>query len=376
MKLINKYILKQLVLGFVLVLVSMVVLIWLMQSLRLIDMIVTKGVSVGIFLKMTFFVLPNFIQILSPLALFAVVLFVYVRMQSDKELMVMRAAGMDHFQLMQAALIFAAILTVIGYALTLYFIPQSNVELREMKWKVRNNLSHLLLQEGQFNSFKDGLTIYVKERLGDGQVKGVLVYENKGDGKASTMIAQDGVVFQENDEMQVVLHEGIRQEVEADTQKFSVLKFDKYTMVFNENKPNKDGQIGDPRELPLKTLIMTPASDKLLPATYRKYKVEALKRLIQPIYNFTFVFIALCGVLIGFYNRRGQMAQINVAVILAIVVQSLALAFENMASKNLILMPLMIVNVFLPILIVYWVLIKERSIRWPWKKARWFCWFF
>ena len=123
MKLINKYILKQLVLGFVLVLVSMVVLIWLMQSLRLIDMIVTKGVSVGIFLKMTFFVLPNFIQILSPLALFAVVLFVYVRMQSDKELMVMRAAGMDHFQLMQAALIFAAILRVIGYALTLYCIP-------------------------------------------------------------------------------------------------------------------------------------------------------------------------------------------------------------------------------------------------------------
>ena len=368
MKLINKYILKQLILGFVLVLISMIVLIWLMQSLRLIDMIVTKGVSVGIFLKMTFFILPNFIQVLSPLALFAVVLFVYVRMQSDKELMVMRAAGMDNLQLMQAALIFASFLTIIGYALTLYFIPQSNIELREMKWKIRNNLSHLLLQEGQFNSFKDGLTIYVKERLGDGQVKGVLVYENKGNGKASTMVAQDGVVFQENDEMQVVLHEGIRQEVEADTQKVSVLKFDKYTMVFNENQPNKTGQIGDPRELSLKTLITTPASDKIAPATYRKYKVEALKRIIQPIYNFTFVFIALCGVLIGFYNRRGQMAQINGTVVLAIIVQSLALAFENMASKNLILMPLMVINVFLPILIVYWILIKGKKMRWPWRK--------
>ncbi len=369
MKLINKYILKQLVLGFVLVLVSMVVLIWLMQSLRLIDMIVTKGVSVGIFLKMTFFVLPNFIQILSPLALFAVVLFVYVRMQSDKELMVMRAAGMDNLQLMQAALIFAGFLTVVGYGLTLYLIPQSNIELRQMKWKVRNNLSHLLLQEGQFNSFKDGLTIYVKERLGDGQVKGVLVYENKGNGKASTMIAQDGVVFQENDEMQVVLHEGIRQEVESATQKFSVLKFDKYTMVFNENKPNRAGQIGDARELPLKTLLTTSKTDRITPQNYRKYKVEALKRIIQPIYNFTFVFVALCGVLIGFYNRRGQMAQINMAVGAAIVIQSLALAFENMSGKNLIFMPLMVLNAFLPILAVYWVLIKGKRIRLPWVSA-------
>lgn len=368
MKLIDKYILKQLVLGFVLVLVSMVVLIWLMQSLRLVDMIITKGASVGIFLKMTILVLPNFIQILSPLALFAVVLFVYVRMQSDKELMVMRAAGMDNLQLMQPALFFAAVLAILGYGLTLYLIPQSNIELRQMKWKVRNNLSHLLLQEGQFNSFKDGLTIYVKERLGDGQVKGVLVYENKGNGQTSTMIAQDGIVFQENDEMQVVLHEGIRQEIEPKTKKFSVLKFDKYTMVFNENQPDKSGRIGDPKELPMGRLLASSQQEGLTPQMYRKHKVEALKRMIQPIYNFTFVFVALCGVLIGFYNRRGQMAQINAAVGATIVIQSLALAFENMSGKNLVFMPLMVLNAFLPIIVVYLILIKGKSIRLPWKK--------
>ena len=95
MTILNRYILKQLFVGFALVLISMTVLVWLTQSLKMIDMIVTKGVSIGIFLKMTVLVLPNFIQILSPLALFAVTLFVYTRMQSDKELMVMKAVGIN-----------------------------------------------------------------------------------------------------------------------------------------------------------------------------------------------------------------------------------------------------------------------------------------
>ena len=156
MKILDRYILKQLAIGFALVLVSMTVLVWLTQSLRMVDMIVTKGVSVAIFLKMTFLVLPNFVQILSPLALFAVVLFVFSRMQSDKELMVMQAEGMSNSQIMRAPLIFAFILTVLGYFLTLSLVPYSNTQMREMKWQIKNNLSHMMLQEGQFNSFING----------------------------------------------------------------------------------------------------------------------------------------------------------------------------------------------------------------------------
>ena len=65
MKIIDRYTLRQIIVGFVLVLTSMTTLVWLTQSLRMIDMIVTKGVSVGIFFELTLLVLPNFLQILS-----------------------------------------------------------------------------------------------------------------------------------------------------------------------------------------------------------------------------------------------------------------------------------------------------------------------
>ena len=361
MMILNKYIFKQLFVGFILVLTGMTILVWLTQSLKMIDMIVTKGVSVGVFLKMTVLVLPNFIQILSPLALFAVTLFIYTRMQSDKELMVMKAVGMDNSQIMRAPLIFAGILMILGYVFSLFIVPYANTQMREMKWQIKNNLSHLMLQEGQFNSFKN-LTIYIRERLSDGVLKGIIVYDTKDAEKPASLIAESGVVYQGDDETQVTFEQGFRQEMNRKTKQFSVLKFDTYTMGFGDGT-KKTARIGDVREFPLTYLLTASQKEVDTPAKFRKFKVEALKRLLQPVYNVTFVFLAMFGVLAGYYNRRGQVGQVNFVVLTALVVQSLALAFENMAAKNLWLSPLMFVNAFLPIVVVYFVLIKGKKFK-------------
>ena len=116
MKIIDRYTLRQIVVGFVLVLTTMTALVWLTQSLRMIDMIVTKGVSAGIFLELTVLVLPNFLQILSPLGLFAVALFTLIRMQADKELMVMQAVGMNAQDIMRPIFKCGIVLMILGYA--------------------------------------------------------------------------------------------------------------------------------------------------------------------------------------------------------------------------------------------------------------------
>lgn len=363
MTILDRYVLKQIIIGFVLVLASMTVLVWLTQSLRMIDMIVTKGVSVGLFLKMTVLVLPNFLQVLSPLALFAVTLFTFIRMQSDKELMVMQAVGMSSIQIMRPVFMLATVLTVAGYLFSIFVIPASNTELREMRWRIRNDLSHLLLQEGQFNSFKNGLTLYVKERLPDGNVKGVLAYEMKGRDQVSMLAAKSGTVFQEPDGVRVVFHNGTRQEFHPKTQQFSILKFDKYTMSFSDQRKDGAKRSTDVRELSLKTLLTTSREAVGYEPTWRKYKVEFVKRLTSPLYNFTFVFLAMFGVLSGFYNRRGQVGRINFTIGAALLVQSLALAFENMAGKNLWFLILVVLNVFAPIFLIYWFVIRKKKVK-------------
>ena len=363
MKILDRYILKQIIIGFVLVLASMTTLVWLTQSLRMIDMIVTKGVPIRIFLKLTVLVLPNFLQILSPLALFAVSLFTLIRMQSDKELMVMKAVGMSTADIMKPLFGLGVVLAILGYFMSLVLIPQSNTDMREMKWQIKNDLSHLLLQERQFNSFDNGLTLYVKNRLPDGGVEGIMAYDNSNPEKVSILSAQKGSVFQETDSIRVVFHDGVRQEYQPKTKNFSILKFDKYSMNFAD-KNDSGTRSSDVREMSLKELWQkTPEEVGGNEARWRKHKVELVKRLTQPLYNITYLFLVIFGVLSGFYNRRGQVGRINMTVAAALVIQSLALAFENMAGKNLWFLILVVLNVFAPILfLLHFTRSKEKKL--------------
>lgn len=351
MQVLSKYVLKQLTGSFIVVILGLTLLIWLTQSLKMIDMVVSKGVSARIFLEMTFLVLPSFIQILTPIALFAVVLFVYSRMYTDKELMVMQASGMANFTILAPALLFATILTIIGYFFSLYLVPVSYSKLREMKWQIKNNLVNLVFQEGQFTPIQKGLTVYVKERAEDGIVKGLILYDTRKENKIVSMVAEQGILFQEGEGIQILLNKGVRQEFNKVKKQFSTLKFDKYTMAFDD-KNMASGRIGDVRELKLKTLLFTSEKSTLSESRYRRYRVEAFKRLMYPLYNFTFVFIAALGVLCGTYNRRGHMKQIYCALMLALLVQSFSLLFENLTNKNLFFFVFMVANIFAPIVFI------------------------
>ena len=361
MKIIDKYILKQAVVGFLTILTSLTILIWLTQSLRMIDMIVTKGVSVQLFLKMTLLVLPYFLQILSPIALFAVTLFVLTRMQADKELMVLSATGMSPTQLTKSLCGFGVVLIILGYFLTLIIIPQSYAELREMKWKIANNLSHLLLQEGQFTPVGKGDTLYIRERLGNGKVKGIIHYQTKGP-KKTIFIADEGTMFQTAEGIGVTLGQGSRQEYNTETKGFSILKFDKNnnTISFNDKSP-KDTRKSDVRELPLSTLLTATKHSTPDRVTYRKYKVEAMKRLTQPLYNLLFVLLAAIGALSGYHNRRGNNRQIQITVLIALLIQSGALAFEYVAAKNLLGLILMGANLFIPLGVLFFWLFYDKK---------------
>ncbi|MBQ4471941.1 MAG: LPS export ABC transporter permease LptF [Alphaproteobacteria bacterium] len=362
MKIVDKYIFRQTLVGFLTLLISLTILIWLTQSLRMIDMIVTKGVSVGVFLKMTLLVLPNFLQILSPLALFGVALFVFIRMQADKELIVLKAVGMNSRQLIRPLFLLGVVLVAFGYMLTLWVIPKSYAHMRQMRWTIQNDLSHLLLQEGQFNSFKNGTTLYIKERDSEGKAKGILAYEIKKD-KRSVLIADEGSMIQTPEGISLTFNNGTRQEFTPSTHQFSVLKFQKHTMLFAD-KPGKSSRKLDQREMSLGKLLKAKKDDIKDAPTYRKYKVEAFKRLTQPLYNLLFLWLAAFGVLSGFYNRRGQSKQINAVVIAALLIQSMALAFENIAARNLWGLTLMGLNLFVPLMILYVVLFKEKKIGW------------
>ena len=169
---IDRYILRQLIVGMALVTLGLTAILWLTQSLRFIELTVSKGASISDFLALTLLVMPNFLTVILPVSVFAVVLFIYDRMTADRELVVLRAVGISHAMLARPAVILAAGCALIGFVLNFWLIPGSVRAFRQLQWQFRSSATGVLIQEGAFSQIGDGLTVYVRSRTPDGELLG------------------------------------------------------------------------------------------------------------------------------------------------------------------------------------------------------------
>src|SRR5437870_11503477 len=109
MKRLDRYILRQCFGVMIFVTAALSAAIWLAQSLRLVDLIVNRGLSIEVFLYLALLILPRFLDIVLPIGAFIAVLFIFNRLTSESELVVMRAAGLGPLALARPVFILAAI---------------------------------------------------------------------------------------------------------------------------------------------------------------------------------------------------------------------------------------------------------------------------
>lgn len=356
MRTLNIYIIKQIFAGLILVSAALLTIVWLTQSLRLIDMIVTKGLSGFLFIKLTLLLLPSFLVILMPIALFAVTLFVYNRMSLDRELIVMHACGLRPLQIATPALLVGLFLTFFAYFMTFQWVPQSVVDFKELQWTIRHDVSHIILQEGEFNEIGKGFTVYVRKRDSSGNMYGLLINDQR-DGSKVTIIAERGRMIQDLNSAKAIIENGSRQEIDKKTGRFSVLYFDRYTMDFGEIGDDQSGsRIKDPRELTFSELLSAQRGEQIETKNHNKLLIELNKRFILPLYNLCFALIAVTFLIRGNFSRRGQSERVFIAVLCMLLVQSASLGIENAATRNPYLIIFMYANVILPSLICFYIL--------------------
>src|SRR5215468_4789896 len=109
MRRLDRYILRQCLGVMLFVTAALSAAIWLAQSLRLIDLIVNRGLSIDIFLYLALLILPRFLDIVLPIGAFIAVLFTFNRLTSESELVAMRSVGLSHLALARPVLILSGI---------------------------------------------------------------------------------------------------------------------------------------------------------------------------------------------------------------------------------------------------------------------------
>ena len=172
---IDHYVFRQLLAALVAVTAGLVALIWLTQSLRFVEMVVNRGLSLRVFLELSSLQIPYFVSVILPITTYVVVQFIYQRLAGDRELTVMRAAGLSPLALARPALAVAAVAVAFGYVLNLWIVPAASGAFRQYQFEIRNRVAAFLLQEGVFTPVSDDLTVYIRARDPDGLLRGILI---------------------------------------------------------------------------------------------------------------------------------------------------------------------------------------------------------
>lgn len=359
MKKLNSYIFRQIWTGFFLVAFSLLSMLWLTQSLRFVEMVTNKGLPLHLFVELTSFLMPRLFSILSPIALFAAVMFVYNRMLSDRELVIMQAAGISPLKNAKAAIISGVILAFFGFYVLNNLIPAAENAFRNLEWEIKNNVSHLMFREGEFTNLQNGMTVFVSQHEKDGAVSGILLHDERATDKKVTLSAEKGRIVYTDKGPRIILVNGVRQEVSKDGHNFSSLKFERYSVDMASS--GKSGiKKASVREKTLFELLNAANDQALTPEDKRKYIVEGHRRLVSPWFNLVFALLACTGLLVGAFNRRGQTKIICWSVFLMIVVQGADLFLTNLASRSLYFLPLLYLNCLVPLAICLFFLIFYR----------------
>jgi lipopolysaccharide export system permease protein len=345
----TRYVLRQLFAGMILVSAGLTCIIWLSQSLRFVEMIVNRGVSAGTFVYMTMLLLPNFLTVILPIALFTIIVFTYSKMVTDRELVVMRAAGVSQFGLAKPALIITFLTLIFGYVLNLYLLPESYRAFRLLQWEILNTYSGVGLKEGAFNSISDSITVYVRERSPDGQLHGILVHDERNPKAPITWMAERGALVDSANGPRVVMYNGNRQTV-GTNDKLSILYFDRNVFDVPTSNQSISDRFREPRERSMSELFNLDDAKGVSANDWGKYKVELHKRFVTPLLGVGYAMVGLACLLYGPITRRSQSLRIVTAVTIMIVLQGLELGLENVIAKNLSLLPLFYVLAFAPML--------------------------
>jgi lipopolysaccharide export system permease protein len=371
MKRLDRYILRQCFGVMVFVTAALSAAIWLAQSLRLIDLIVNRGLSIEIFLYLAALILPRFLDIVLPIGVFIAVLFTFNRLTGESELVVMRSAGLSQLALSKPVLWLAGIAFLVLMSLSLYFLPASNRAFKDLQFDIRNRFVSSLIQEGTFTTISDKLTIYIRSRDERGEVTGLLISDSRDPQKPVTILAERGVFVDSPSGARIVMVNGNRQQFDPETRKLSVLTFDSYTLDLGAWRDAPVVRFREAQERFLPELFTLPLdADASLRAAFL---AEAHQRILVPISAFSFALIPLACLLPGQLNRRGQLKRVLLAIGLAFAFELLDLGANNLAVRSPAAVPLMYLADLLPFVLGFAILLRggiKLGSRWPLFVAR------
>lgn len=332
MNTISAYVFRQALGPLLAILGALAAIAILTQGLNQLDIIITNRRAGFAFAWVTILALPQLISLILPMAVFIAVVYALNRMQSESEIAVLYGAGYSRQRLARPILQLAVLAAIAHLTINVIIQPWSFEERRKVFYDLRTDIASSLIEEGSFTYPAEGLTLYARSRGGGGELRDLLINDGRTQ-PSITYTARAGAIVTVDGAPAIVMRDG---QVQRQTEEGSVdvLDFDRYVLKFDGVFEEPDLFFLKASDRTLFDLIFPDRTSHYDQQNVDEFLAEAHGRLSAPLLNIALALVALVGVLVGEFSRRGYGRRIMWAAIVALVIRLAALMTQAAAADQ------------------------------------------
>lgn len=365
MRRLDRYIFRQIAGPFLFFVLIFTGTVWLGQSLKLVETIVNNSQSARVFLELTLLVLPTALSIVLPVACFAATVYAVNRLFSDSEIVVMFATGFSWTALLRPVCMFAGLVMLATYALTLGVIPTAQGALKTRLAEIRHDIVTAFLHEGAFESPAEGVTVYLRGMGQSGEMLGLFVHDTRDRDETATYTAERAVLVSDETGTRIVMLDGVLQLARArDTETLSILRFKQFAYDLSQFMHPLVDRRRKPSEYYLPELFaMTKAEAAAQGRPLGGYVAEAHEALSAPLYAPVFALIAVAFVVGPGFRRRGFLGRILAATGVGLALRLTGLSMKGLTIGHANLWPAIYLPPLVGVIVALWLLSGRRPLR-------------
>jgi len=339
MRLIDRYLLKQLLGPTVLATLALTGVAMLSQSLSALDLLVNQRQSALVFLQVTVLAMPQLINMVLPIAVFVAALVALNRLHTEQEIVVCFAGGMSRWRVISPAIRLAATIAFIMLVSNMFLQPLAQRMMRDELFRVRTDLASTLVREGEFTEPAPGLTVYAQSVDSKGDFRNLFIHQQTPDGASTTYMADRGHIAKRLGRSVLILKTGSRQEFSAKGV-LNYLTFDEYAFDLEALSRSDELVAYKPSDRYMHELFFPDLQQAWEKRNRKSLLAEGNARIATPLYNIAFMAMALSAIIGGGFSRLGYGRRIAAVSALAALARILGFvaqaACESSTALNLL----------------------------------------
>ncbi|WP_237154958.1 LptF/LptG family permease [Oryzibacter oryziterrae] len=224
---------------------TLVGIAWITQALRKFDLVTAKGQAIALYLGITLLLVPQIVAVVAPFAMVLALVIVLNQLHSESELVAMTAAGVSQRQLAKPFIAVSLVVSLVTAWAVMFGDPMALRSVRDIGNHIRADVVSNVIQPGQFSDIEDSFTFHIRDRLGDGSLQGLFIFDNRDPAYSYTYTANVGRIAQFGARTMVVMERGTVERVRRSDNAGTLVKFGSYAFDLSQLTPQNTAKSAD-----------------------------------------------------------------------------------------------------------------------------------